>query len=478
MKFTKKQHHILITIWIILAVLLPGNSFGITPLEEKKMSEKFLKEVSQHFKFIDDQMIIKYVNKVGQRILKTLPAQPYKFRFYVIKEGSYNAFAGPGGVIFINSGLIEAMDTENELAGILAHEILHVACRHLSDRIEKSKKIGIASLAGLVGAIALGAAGAGAAANAAIVGSIAAGQSMMLAYSRQDEIQADQSSLEYLAKAGYNAKGLLIILEKIRNKQWFGSDQIPTYLMTHPAVEDRISYISNWIESNSEMRKNKSKGDNPYFSHVKTRLMALYGDVNTLFPRFQVRVNENADDSIASYGYGLLLERRGNYKKAAIYLKKSLEKNAFDPDLLVDLGRVLFLNNNYSQALTTLEGALSISPFHQGALFFLGRSHMNSGNFHEAATVFESLINKHKGHKNVDYFIGNVYSRLGKPSKAYHHLGIHYAKKGAFEKAILQLKKALKLSKDADQKSKIEKDLKKVKGKLVKRRVKKKDKGS
>ena len=111
------------------------------------------------------------MNKIGNRILSVLPQQPFNYHFYVIKEDVYNAFATPAGHIFVYTGLLDAMDEEEELAGILGHEIAHVYCRHISQKIERSKKIGIATLAGIAAGILLGVGGAGEAANAVTMGS-------------------------------------------------------------------------------------------------------------------------------------------------------------------------------------------------------------------------------------------------------------------------------------------------------------------
>ena len=99
------------------------------------MGREFMRVVLEHFELIEDPFIVNYVNKIGNKIILALPPQPFNYRFYIIKEDTYNAFASPAGNIFINSGLFEAMENEEELAGILAHEIAHVVCRHISQRI-------------------------------------------------------------------------------------------------------------------------------------------------------------------------------------------------------------------------------------------------------------------------------------------------------------------------------------------------------
>ena len=234
---------------IAIVSLVPPVVRSITIKEEEDLSSQMMAAIYKHYDVIDDPEIVNYVNEIGDRILATLPQQPFRYQFHVIKDDVYNAFATPAGHIFVYTGLIDAMVEEEELAGILGHEIAHVYCRHISQQIERQKKMGWASLAGLAAGVLLGVGGAGEAAQAVTMGSQAATQSVALAYGREDEMQADQFGVKFITGAGYSAEGLLKILKKIRSKTWFGSDQIPAYLQTHPAVEDRISFLESWIES-------------------------------------------------------------------------------------------------------------------------------------------------------------------------------------------------------------------------------------
>ena len=250
------------------------------------------------------------------------------------------------------------MESPDDLAGILAHEITHVLSRHISDRIDRSKQIGIVTLAGLVAAIALGAAGEGSAANAMMVGSMATGQSMALAYSREDEMQADQLGLKILIKAGYHPAGLVSMMKKIRQKQWYDTSQIPTYLRTHPASEERMVYISAWIERQKDLPEYLSEKDRADFDRIRTRVKALYGEKDQMLAYFSGEVKKRPEDPLAHYGYGLILARSGRFREAAVHLKKTIARRAFDAQLLIDLGRVYFLDGRFSEALGTLEGAV------------------------------------------------------------------------------------------------------------------------
>ena len=244
----KKQLGILMAVILGFQMTFTGSAAGITIQEEETLGQEFMKYTSRQYRMIEDPSVTRYVNHIGRKLLAQLPPQPFQYHFFVIQQDVYNAFAGPAGNIFINSGLIEAMDNEDELAGILAHEITHVKARHISHRIERSSRMQWATLAGMVAGIFLGIGGSGEVGNALTVGSIAASQSASLAYSREDEMQADELGIHTLTAAGYSGAGMLTMLKKIRGKQWFGSSDVPTYLMTHPAVDERLG-LSGYLDS-------------------------------------------------------------------------------------------------------------------------------------------------------------------------------------------------------------------------------------
>jgi len=463
MKFHKKIFVIFSALILLADVCFPKTALCISVKKEEEMGREFMRVVLEHFELIEDPFIVNYVNKIGNKIILALPPQPFNYHFYIIKEDTYNAFASPAGNIFINSGLFEAMENEEELAGILSHEIAHVVCRHISQRIESQSKIGLITLAGIAAGIFLGLEGAGTASSALTLGSVAAGQSISLAYSREDEIQADQIGLTYLNKAGYSGSGLLTMLKKIRSKQWFGSDQIPTYLTTHPASEDRIVYIGSWLET-SEKPSGQVFNIDPYdFQTTHMRFVSMHGEESIVLKKFETRIAESPSDSMALYGYGLVLARTGNLKDAEINLKKALEKRAFDSHLLKDLGRIYFLDGRYEEALKTLEASLSIAPDDMECLFFLGRTQTGLGRYGNAENTFEKLIEKDPDYNQALYFLGDAYGRHGRMADAHYYLGLYYKNEGDFKNAEFHLKRALKTN-DPDKKLKIKEILKEISG--------------
>ena len=451
-----------------ISVCFSEKAFSITVKEEEDLSREFMKAVLKHYELIDDPVILKYIGDIGAKILASAPPQPFAYRFHMVNNAGYNAFAGPGGQIFLHSGLFEAMENEEELAGILAHEISHVVCRHLSDRLERSKKIEIATLAGIAAGILLGAKGSEAASGALTIGSAAAAQSLSLAYSREDETQADQIGLDYLKKAGYTGEGIVTVFKKIRDRRWFGSAEIPAYLTTHPAVEERIGYMSAMVEKKSGRTENKQTRSRDNFEKFLTRFQVMYGNEESVLRIFGQDAAKNPDDPVAQYKYALILSKSCNRADAAGHFKKALGKRAFDPDILRDLGKTFFLDGRYGEAKKTLEGALSLAPDDPETLFFLGRLGMETGNLKEAKDLFLSVAEKHPHYTQALYFLGEACGKMENMADAHYYLGLYYAGREDNKNARFHLEKANHETGDTGRKIKIEELLKEIKKKEAK----------
>jgi predicted Zn-dependent protease len=464
MKSYQKTIAVIIVAVVAMVSLIPPVVRSITIKEEEDLSRQMMTAIYKHSDVIDDPMVVSYVNDIGRRILAVLPEQPFRYQFHVIKEDVYNAFATPAGHIFVYTGLIDAMEQEEELAGILGHEIAHVYCRHISQKIERQKKMGWASLAGMAAGVLLGVGGAGEAAQAVTMGSQAAAQSAELAYGRDDEMQADQFGVEFITKAGYNAEGLLKILKKIRSKTWFGSDQIPTYLKTHPAVEDRISFIASWIESYEDTAKPIPLVNEDHFRRVHTRIETSYGDEETVMSRLKAEVARNPGDPLVHYRYGLILARAGNRSEAIEQMRIALTKRAFDPYILKDLGWTHFLDGQFSQALKTLKSAHSMIPQDPECAFFLGRTQLELGNMKEATDLFLKLTREYPTFTHAYYYLGQSLGQQQELGEAHYYLGVYYLRKRDYKNGLVQLQQALKHLKDDSKRKQVEGWLAEMKG--------------
>jgi predicted Zn-dependent protease len=469
MPMIRKFIYIWIAALFLLGQLHLREAFSLTVSEEEELSRDILKYIYKQYEIIDDPEVAEYVNKVGNRIVEGLEDPLFNYRFHVLKVDAYNAFAIPAGYIFINSGLMAAMDNEDELAGILAHEIAHVNARHISQKIERSKKIGWATLAGMAAGILIGAAGGGEAAQALTKGSQAAGTSAELSYSRDNEIQADQLGLIYLTDAGYSGEGLLKILKKMRSKQWFDTEQVPTYMRTHPAIDDRIAYLDTQISAMPKPAESKSRGSSEDFLRVHTYLITRYGDENLVLRHLESEVKKYPQDPMAHYRYGLILARVGRRDEAISQLRTAMEKRAFDPYILRDIGRVYYLNGQYQQSLKMLKTAHDMIPDDADCALYLGQAHMEMGLFDEASPVLREVVEKHPGYTQAYYILAQSLGKQGNLGDAYYYLGVYHTRKGDYKTAAVQYRRALKYVEDPDRRKKIEERLEKLEKALSKK---------
>jgi predicted Zn-dependent protease len=161
-----------------------------------------------------------------------------------VNNSAINAFATPGGYIYIHKGLLNAVENEAELAGVIAHEIGHANARHVASIIEKSQKLNIATLAAIIAGAFLGGGGEATAAIAAF--SLASASTLTLKYQREHEEEADRLGINYLVNAGYYPAAMVDFLKLIKQYE-FLSKTIPSYLRTHPGTDDRIFYLDSLI---------------------------------------------------------------------------------------------------------------------------------------------------------------------------------------------------------------------------------------
>ncbi|MCF8110702.1 MAG: M48 family metalloprotease [Desulfobacteraceae bacterium] len=430
----------------------------MTVSEEKELAEEFLETVRRNFTIIEDPVIHNYVNELGQSIVSVLPPQPFEYKFYVIDQDGVNAFAGPAGNIFIFSGLFEVMDSEGELAGIIAHEIAHVSARHIAELLEKSKKSQIVSATGMIAGILLGLGGASAVGSALAIGSAAAGQSMILAYTRENEMEADFLGRRYLEDAGYSLYGLQRALEKIRAREWYGEKEIPTYLKTHPATRERLANLNNMLAD----RPAAEPEENFAFRRAQAALTGLYEDTDKAVKKFKQKISRQDTDAAAFYGLALALAQGGRPEAALEKIKKAVSLKPSDPYFKIALGRISFMAGKYEEAEKTLAKIDNLKDYGAEGLFYLARSRISSGDCKGAVSALEILHENFPDHKEALYFLGQCKGEQGRLGEAHYYLGMHYSKNGEFETARFHFKRAMEKAADIKLEEKINKEMEKL----------------
>jgi predicted Zn-dependent protease len=209
--------------------------------KEIALGKQLAEEVSRQAKIDRDPVLSEFVNRIGQNLVRNSDAK-VPFTFQVVDDDSPNAFALPGGFVFVQTGLIKLASEEDEFAGALAHEIAHVAARHLTCRATKAE---IAQVAGGIGGMILGRG----------IGGVAAREGMALGlpmafmkFSRSDEAEADYLGTQYMYAAGYDPNGAVSIFEKLAALQKTQPGLAARIMATHPMDTDRIDKTEKEIQ--------------------------------------------------------------------------------------------------------------------------------------------------------------------------------------------------------------------------------------
>lgn len=437
----------------------PAKAIALSTEDEKEMGREFVFQVKRYYEVLDDDFANQYFSGLARYLLNQLETQPFQFHFYLIKDKTLNAFAGPGGHIFFFSGLINTMGNADELASILCHEIGHVSARHLAHRMEQNKKIGFATMAGILAGILVG----GEAAGALMMGSMAAGTQAQLHYSRNDERQADQLGYKYMEESGFDPKGLISTLKKIEKNSWVRSDQIPTYLLTHPAGPERMSNLDAMIRGFSpKVPKEKANRFKDLFPMFQTVIKAKSLDPKDGEKLFAGELEKDPDSVSSHFGLGLVYIGMMEYTQAIRHLERALEEKSDFVPILTNLGTAYQLNGENDKAISLFVRAMRLSSEDRSIPYLLGVSYEKEERYEEAVSLFERLTFFRPVKDSVYEHLGMSYAGLQKMVHAHYNFGIYNKRIGQMDTATFHFQKALKLAAN-DPKMK-EKILKETKG--------------
>ena len=431
---------------------------SFTIKDEKKLGKEFYEKLQKENFLVKNKRINDYITKLGNKILAHSKKAPFDFHFYIIKSSAINAFATPGGYVYLNRGLINLVENESQLAGVLAHEIAHVNARHIADTIAKAKKINIATLAAILAGAFLGGGGEGTAAVAAF--SMATATTLNLRYSREHEEEADRLGMLYLARTGYDGRGMLDFLKIMRRYQFY-SDSIPSYFLTHPGTDERIRYLDGLIQV--KYTKGGAKSIIGGLRRIQTILMFGERNLDLALKHFQNILKKNPNDVDALYGLAVTQDRLGLTTESLKSFNRVLKLSPDDEDALRDLGITYFKTGKTSDAINALKKAYTINKNDSNTLSYLGRSYEAAGDYTTALDLYKKLRENDPDNINTYYHLAMAYGRVNKQGESHYNFGIYFKKKKKMESALFHFKAALKyFPKDTERGREIQEEIESI----------------
>ena len=253
-------------------VKVPKNKY--TPQQDVELGMAAAAEVRQQYPVINDDKIARYLSKLGDRLVAAAPAElnnpVFKYSFTAVNLKEINAFALPGGPMFVHRGMFDAANEEGEVVGVMAHELAHVLLRHGTANASKAQNpwLQLGQIAGAVGGAVVG----GAAGSYIAQGSQFGLGTLLLKYSRDYEKQADLLGAQMMARAGYDPRALARMFETI-GKQSEGGGGTPQWMSSHPNPGNRTQYITK----EAELLSIGAAADSAEFAPMKSAFAALPG---------------------------------------------------------------------------------------------------------------------------------------------------------------------------------------------------------
>jgi beta-barrel assembly-enhancing protease len=404
--------------------------------DEQNIAEQILREVAISDEVLQDVEVIDYLQALGNRLVAASDDKQQAFHFFVVKDLSINAFAMPGGVIGVHTGLILASNSESELASVIGHEIGHVTQHHLARMLAKQKTDTFKNIAGIALALLVARANPELA-SGALATSSAAGIQRQLDYTREHEREADRVGLSILENAGFDPRGMPAFFTTLQRGSRFVEGSAPSFLRTHPLTSERISDVENRVTS---MPYKQVASSLDYYL-VRAKLRASNGLTQSAIDQFNnnIKAGRFANEAAEHYGLAIAMLRKNDVAGAtqqAKWLDDKKVKSAFVENLKA---RIEVISNQPQQAAKQYTTALALFPDDR-ALIYGYAEHFLA--IKQAKEMVALVKDKQQLYPNDPYFyelLAKAYFMLDKDLLRYQAQGEAYYRKYNLDKAVEQM---------------------------------------
>lgn len=419
-----------------------GDSSGtlMSPAEEKEFGEAFFRSLHSQITINQDADVQEYIQSIGHKLAANSDAPSHPFHFFVVMENDINAFAGPGGYIGVNSGLILMTEAESELASVIAHEISHVTQRHLFRAAEAASRLSIPTVAGMLAAILLGTQSP-ALGQAAIMAIQAGSVQFQINFTRENEEEADRVGMQTLANSQYDPRSMPTFFERLQQSTRYYGQDIPEFLRTHPVTTSRISDS----RGRAETYPYKQYPDSLDYQLTKAKIRVLTtSDPAEAQEYFQSRLTRGTTEqrTVARYGMGLIALKKEKYKEAEAIFQPLTQQYPEQQQYAAALARTALYARNYNTAVSRYQKLIKQFPDNAAIKLEYISSLIKAGKIEQARKNLFSLNPDTQKIPSYWQLLAQVYSVLNQPAESHRYLAEYYFAIGQTKEAILQIRLA------------------------------------
>ncbi|MDE2261746.1 MAG: M48 family metalloprotease [Gammaproteobacteria bacterium] len=400
-------------------------------------------QMRQHGALFNDPETSEYVQQIGQRLASQSTDGGGYYHYIVLRSDELNSFAVTGGWVFVFTSMIAFTHSESELAAVMAHETAHIVQNHVLRGIEDQKNATLLSLAGMLGAILLGALGGGG--GNAIEGGIVASQGLAaqheINFTRSEEEEADRVGMQFLAAAGFDPEAMGDIWVRMMQAQSLQNSWVPAMLQDHPVDSVRIADARERAAQYPPVPDTSSP--DYYLIRERVRVLTAPGDQDT--QRVYAQKIANGDHSLATmYGDALALMQDNKASQAVPVLRKLIAQHGDLHLLYSALGQAQAKAGDMKDALATFRLAMELFPRNVPTTIRYAQTLMSDGKSAQAHDVLLDLFNNVEPTPDQIELTAQAASAAGDLGDAYYYMGEYQIADGNLPLAARQYQLALR----------------------------------
>lgn len=434
----------------VLALDLRLPDFGdpsaqyLGPREEARLGADVLRRIRERDMVLDDVQLNEYLNSVGQRIAANASGG-HPYTFYWIDSSRVNAFAAPGGYIGIHTGLLQATRNEAELAGVVAHEIAHVAQRHITRLYADTRQQQFSLAAALLASAALAAANSEVG-RAAMATTLASSAQQRLNFTRSHEQEADRVGQRLLEQSGFDPDGMASFFAYLARSPGELGNQLPDYLRTHPRPTTRMADVAGRGE---RQLSGETFISSPGYHLAKARARVMTtANTSTLIGYFRDTLASGDHDDAAAqrYGYVLALKRAGRYDEAIEQLDRLLQHY---PDRLafrIEQAELALSTGDAPRARQLFERLMALYPDNFVLAMHYGRALVGEGNPAQALEILAPHLKRRSRELGLYQLYAQAAQRAGRWLITHAAMTEYHYLNGDLDQAIEQAERGLQRS--------------------------------
>ncbi len=425
-----------------LPQLSEGSSL-ITSQQERELGRQWLRLYRSHVPTSSDPLIVDYLEKLLAHLALHSQLQDRRLDLVVAENPTLNAFAVPGNVVGVHTGLLVHAQNEHQLASVLAHELAHLSQRHYARRLEQQRNMTLPVFAGILGGLVLAATGNVEAGSAAVMSTQAAAVDAQLRFSRQNEQEADRIGIQTLVGAGMDPYGATEMFDQMLHASRF-TRQFPEFLRSHPITENRIADARN-----RAMRyPRREYPEDPEYQLVRTRILVAHAETpQQAVARFAGEVDGESRHPYASrYGLALSYKLAGRHREARETLQPLLTEEPERITYQLLAAEIDTAEGRHQRALERLTALVERHPNHYPAVVTYGEALMKAGDHSRSAQVLERLSRQRSEDPYVWYLLAEVSGLAGDILGVHEARAEYFVLNGVYDRALIQLRNAQRLA--------------------------------